>query len=67
LALAAVGIPMILIIYDSILCPLIKAMLTVRSCSSLRTTVVEFVASIPGCVLRGGLERAAHCRVRDIA
>jgi len=51
LALAAVGIPMILIYYDSILCPLVKAMLTVRSCSSLRTAVVEFVASIPGIAL----------------
>ena len=60
LTLAAVGIPMVLMIYDSILCPLIKAMLTVRSCSSLRSAVVEFLYTIPGCVLRERIEHVAH-------
>jgi hypothetical protein len=66
LTLAAVGIPMVLMIYASILCPLIKAMLTVRSCSSLRSAVVEFLYTIPGCVLREITEVVAQSRVRDI-
>jgi len=51
LALAAVGIPMLTIIYDSILCPVINAITSVRSCSDLRTAVINFLYTIPGIVM----------------